>query len=132
MDANLRQVVWQRARGRCEYCRMRQEFDELTFQIEHIVARKHHGPDAADNLALACFACNNHKGTNLTGIDLKTGETMRLFHPRKDKWEEHFEWKGAVLLGRTRIGRTTVDVLAVNLPYRIELRLALIEEGVFP
>ena len=111
---------------------MRQEFDELTFQIEHIVPRKHHGSDDADNLALACFACNNHKGTNLSGIDPQTGEMTRLFHPRKDKWEEHFEWKEAMLVGRTRIGRTTVDILAVNLTYRSELRMALIEEGVFP
>ncbi|MCU0783529.1 MAG: HNH endonuclease [Verrucomicrobia bacterium] len=111
---------------------MRQEFDELTFQIEHIVPRKHHGGDDADNLALACFACNNHKGTNLSGIDTQTGEMTRLFHPRQDKWEEHFKWKEAMLVGRTRIGRATVDVLAINLSYRSELRMALIEEGVFP
>jgi len=111
---------------------MRQEFDELTFQIEHIVPRKHHGGDDADNLALACFACNNHKGTNLSGIDTPTGAMTRLFHPRQDKWEEHFEWQEAMLVGRTRIGRATVDVLAINLSYRSELRMALIEEGVFP
>lgn len=111
---------------------MRQEFDELTFQIEHIIPRKHHGTSDADNLALACFACNNHKGANLTGIDPNTGETTRLYHPRKDKWEEHFEWNEDRLIGRTPIGRTTIDVLAINLPYRCELRLTLIEEGVFP
>src|SRR6266567_3760444 len=126
MDAGLRRLVWQRAGNRCEYCRMRQEFDELTFQIEHIVPKKHHGSDATDNLALACFSCNNHKGANLTGLDPKTGSLTRLFNPRTDTWED------AVLVGRTPIGRATVDVLAVNLPYRVELRLALTEEGVFP
>jgi 5-methylcytosine-specific restriction endonuclease McrA len=132
MDAALRRLVWERAGNRCEYCQMKQEFDELTFQTEHIVPKKHHDADEADNLALACFACNNHKGTNLSGRDPQTGELTRLFHPRKDKWEEHFEWKEAMLVGRTRIGRTTVDVLAVNLAHRNELRKALIEEGVFP
>lgn len=111
---------------------MRQEFDELTFQIEHVIPRKHHGQDTAENLALACFACNNHKGTNLSGLDPETSEMTRLFHPRRDDWGEHFEWKEGWLGGRTAIGRTTIDVLAINLPHRWELRVALIEEGVFP
>ena len=132
MDAGLRRLVWQRASGRCEYCRMRQEFDELTFQVEHIIPRKHNGPDEPGNLALACFACNNHKGTNLSGLDSQTGQMTRLFHPRQDKWDEHFEWKQGRLIGLTAIGRTTIDVLAINLTYRCELRMALIEEGVFP
>jgi len=132
MDAGLRRLVWHRANGRCEYCRMRQEFDELTFQIEHIIPRKHHGSDAGENLALACFACNNHKGTNLSGRDPQTGEMTRLFHPRRDDWEDRFQWQEGWLRGRTAIGRATIDVLAINLPYRWQLRMALIEEGVFP
>ena len=88
--------------------------------------------DAEDNLALACFACNNHKGTNLSGLDPQTGELTRLFHPRRDEWNEHFRWDRAWLVGRTAIGRATVEVLAINLPHRWELRAALLEEGVFP
>ena len=132
MDAELRRRVRERAHGRCEYCRMGQDFDELTFQIEHILPKKHHGSDNEDNLALACFACNNHKGTNLGGLDPQTGQLSRLFHPRKDRWEDHFEWNGALLLGRTSVGRATIDVLAINLAYRSALRAALIEERVFP
>lgn len=70
---------------------MRQEFDELPLQIEHIVAKKHHGSDDFDDLALACFACNNHKGPNLCGIDPESGEMTRLFHPRTDDWSAEFE-----------------------------------------
>lgn len=132
MDAGLRRLVWQRANGRCEYCQMRQEFDELTFQIEHVIPKKHHGSNEAENLALACFACNNHKGTNLSGLDSLTGELTRLFHPRQNRWDEHFEWREGWLAGRTGIGRVTIDVLAINLPYRLELRTALIAEGIFP
>ena len=132
MQAGLRRLVRERAGGRCEYCAMRQEFDELPFQVEHIIPRKHHVGDDMDNLALACFACNNHKGPNLSGVDAQTGQTTRLFHPRKDKWQEHFEWKGALLVGLTTIGRATIDVLGINLPHRHTLRAVLIEEGVFP
>lgn len=132
MDAALRQLVWTRAEDRCEYCRLPQEFDELTLQIEHIIPRKHRGPTTEENLALACFACNNHKGTNLTGLDPDSDEITRLYHPRKDRWGDHFEWDGPLLIGLTAIGRTTVDVLSINLDYRVALRASLIEEGVFP
>lgn len=132
MEQSLVHQVWQRAVSICEYCQMPQQYDLLTFQIDHIIARKHHGTDELHNLALACYSCNNHKGPNVAGVDPETGEVVRLFHPRQDKWEEHFEWQGAELHGRTPVGRVTVDVLAVNLPYRIRLRRMLVLEGVFP
>ena len=111
---------------------MPQELDVLPFQIDHIIARKHHGGDELDNLALACFACNNRKGPNIAGVDQDTGALVRLFHPRRDAWEEHFAWNGPQLQGRTPVGRVTVDVLAINLPHRIQLRRMLAIEGVFP
>lgn len=111
---------------------MLQKHDLLTFQIDHIIARKHHGTNDLSNLALACFACNNHKGPNIAGMDSETGKVERLFHPRQDKWADHFEWHGALLVGRTPVGRVTNDVLAINLPHRVRLRRMLILEGVFP
>lgn len=111
---------------------MPQEFDPLPFQIDHIIARKHGGPTSAENLALACFSCNNHKGPNIAGIDPDTQALARLFHPRQDDWSEHLIWNGPELMGKTPIGRVTIAVLAINLPHRIALRHALIEEGVFP
>jgi hypothetical protein len=36
-----------------------------------------------------------------------------------------------VLIGRSAIGRTTIDVLRINLPERIEHRHTLIEAGLF-
>ncbi len=55
-----------------------------------------------------------------------------LFNPRSDRWADHFEWNGPVLVGKTSIGKVTIEVLAINLSYRVALRAALIEEGVFP
>jgi len=132
VERSLVDQVWRRANGICEYCLLPQEFDRLPFQIDHIIARKHRGSDDTDNLALACFACNIHKGPNIAGVDPNTGDVIRLFHPRRDNWEEHFEWRGASLVGRTPIGRVTVDVLEINLPHRIRLREMLIAESVFP
>jgi 5-methylcytosine-specific restriction endonuclease McrA len=55
MNEQLRELVWQRAGGRCEYCQLAQELDDLPFHIDHIISRKHHGPTVAENLALACL-----------------------------------------------------------------------------
>jgi hypothetical protein len=130
MENGLREFVKQRANQCCEYCRMHQEYDILPFQIDHIISRKHHGSTDAANLALSCYNCNAYKGPNIAGIDLDTGEVTRLFHPRRDQWHEHFVWDGPYLTGRTAIGRTTIDVLSINLSERIELRRTLLDIGV--
>jgi hypothetical protein len=131
IDPGLRRHVIERAGNRCEYCRMPAPLDCAPFQIDHVRAQKHHGPTSADNLAWACFPCNNHKATNLAGIDPETGAMTRLFNPREDEWEEHFGWEGSRLVGNTAIGRATIDVLAINHPNRVALRQELLAEGVF-
>ena len=91
-------------------------------------------PDALANLAYACLRCNRHKGPNLAGIDRLTLRTklVRLFNPRRHSWSYHFRWDGPLIVGRTPIGRVTVDLLAMNGPERVALREELIDEGVFP
>src|SRR5258708_5081671 len=132
MERALQELVWRRANRRCEYCQVAQDNDRLPFEIDHIIAMKHHGPTRASNLCLACFACNNHKGPNVAGVDPKTKQVVRLFHPRRHKWPRHFRWEGPVLVGRTPIGRATVAVLEINLEYRVAFRQGLIDEGGFP
>jgi hypothetical protein len=130
MDESLRQLVWQRAEHTCEYCHIPQQFDALPFQVDHIIAEKHHGPTAEDNLTLSCYADNAYKGPNIAGIDPETGQLARLFHPRRDEWDVHFKWNSPVAVGRTAIGRTTIDVLKINLPERVEHRRLLIASGI--
>ncbi len=132
MERKLREEVWRRSSSRCEYCQLPQEFSDATHEIDHIVAEKHAGQTVSENLALACFPCNNHKGANIAGIDPVSQSLVRLFHPRKDVWGEHFSWNGSLLVGETAIGRTTVMVLEINLRHRALHRASLIEEGVFP
>jgi hypothetical protein len=132
MHASLESLVWQRARGRCEYCQIAQEFDELIFEIDHIIATKHGGKTIASNLALACFSCNKHKSSDLSGIDPQTRRIARLFHPRRMKWLRHFRWDGPWLVGCTAIGRATVATLDINAPLRVRLRSELMANGDFP
>lgn len=126
MDAATSQFVRQRAGNRCEYCRFPQEFSGLRFHIEHIVARQHGGADAPDNLALACPECNFHKGTNLTGVDPDTGQVTPLYHPRRDRWEDHFSRVDANIVGQTPLGRATTRLLEMNTGDRVRLRRPLL------
>ena len=61
MDAALTRLVWQRAHGRCEYCRTPQAADDAPFELDHIISRKHFGPTIAGNLCLSCYCCNSFK-----------------------------------------------------------------------
>jgi hypothetical protein len=129
MDAVARDAVRRRAAHQCEYCLLRQAHSETIHHIEHIVARQHGGHDELDNLALACHRCNLQKGPNLSGIDLVSGNTVALFHPRRDRWLEHFQFRGATIEGLTPTGRATVDVLALNDHRRLDLRSELLARG---
>ena len=130
MDAATRQLVRDRALGRCEYCRLPQSAAPyLRFHIEHIIAQQHRPDDSPENLALACPDCNRRKGPNLSTIDLATGATVRLFHPRLDDWDAHFEFRGMRIVGRTAVGRATVQLLQLNSEERVEVRGELHANG---
>ncbi len=75
--------------------------------------------------------CNRFKGPNVAGLDPDTGKIVRLFHPRRDSWAEHFVWHGPELNARTQIGRVTLVVLAINDQDVVAVRKALQDEGVF-
>jgi hypothetical protein len=129
MDAALERLVRRRAGGRCEYCRLPQARAQVPFEIDHIIARKHRGGTVAGNLALTCYYCNAYKGPNLTGREPATGKVTPLYHPRRHKWGYHFRFEHSTLIGRTAIGRTTIDVLRMNHPLMIALRELLMEDG---
>jgi 5-methylcytosine-specific restriction endonuclease McrA len=126
IDPAVRALVHRRASHRYEYCLLKQEHLPFsTFQVEHIIPRKHGGDDDPANLALTCDRCNSHKGANLTGIDPETGEIIALFNPRKHDWEKHFRLSDITIVGLTAVGRATVRVLNMNEERRVRLRAAL-------
>ncbi len=130
MDALTRLQVRQRAGDCCEYCRLPQSFgDYLPFHVEHIHAQQHVVDDSLENLAFACPDCNRHKGPNLTTFIEGTRDIIALFHPRKDRWIEHFEYRGAILFGLTPTGEATVRLLKINTVDRVEMRAELIASG---
>jgi hypothetical protein len=123
MGPRTKAEVRERAGNACEYCHLHQDDSPLAaLHLEHIIPKIHGGADHLDNLALACIDCNLHKGTNLTGIDPQTGVITELFHPRRHQWDDHFEWLGIYLSGKTSIGRTTIRVLNTNSDDQLAMR----------
>jgi len=128
----LRAVVAQRAGRRCEYCLISEEDAGFPHQADHIVSRKHGGLSTSDNLAYACILCNRHKGADIGSVDSRTGEIVRLFHPRQDRWTDHFRLRGAVIEPVSIVGEATARLLRLNAPERIVERLLLQELGSYP
>lgn len=62
-------------------------------------------------------------------MDSGSGEVVRLFHPRRDIWTEHFRWNEGELQGLTASARATVQALSMNDPEVVNLRRELVQEG---
>jgi 5-methylcytosine-specific restriction endonuclease McrA len=123
MNERAKARVRERAAHRREYCQLEQSDSPLAaLHIEHIIPKVHGGTDDLENLALACIDCNLHKGPNLTGVDPQTRRITPLFCPRKEKWDDHFKWRGICVMGKTAVGRTTIRVLHMNSEEQLSLR----------
>ena len=129
MAESVEQLIHRLAGNRCEYCRVPDGFFKLRHVLDHIIARQHQGATVFENLALCCGRCNSYKGPNISGRDPATRALTPLFHPRQDRWHDHFRWEGPVLVGKTAVGRTTIAVLSINTPLRIAARAGFIAEG---
>lgn len=129
IPAELRRLVRERAEERCEYCLIPESVTLASHAIDHIVAEKHGGLTVADNSALSCTICNGHKGSDLASIDPDTGAVVPLFHPRRDRWSDHFFLDGARFEPRSAVGRATARLLQLNHPDRIEERQFFVAAG---
>jgi 5-methylcytosine-specific restriction endonuclease McrA len=123
-------LVAQRASHRCEYCRLPEQFVPVAFHVEHIIPKQHGGSDDPDNLCYSCNRCNWDKGPNLTGIVGR--QIVPPFDPRRQSWDDHFAWQGALIAGLTPTGQATAQVLQMNAPRRLRLRIRLFARGLLP
>jgi hypothetical protein len=55
-----------------------------------------------------------------------------FFNPRSDVWADHFEWDDYTLIGKTEVGRVTIQALDLNQERRIKIRRAEQLFGLFP
>lgn len=120
----LRHLVRERAAHYCEYCQSSEWLSGQICHIDHIVPRSKGGATTAENLCLACAACNGLKFDFTEVADPETGETVSLFNPRQQVWQEHFRWSqdGTRVIGLTPCGRVTVALLQMNRPLIVAAR----------
>jgi hypothetical protein len=125
--------VANRAAYRCEYCLAPEIIYNFTFEVEHITPLARGGKSELANLALACRSCNLYKGKAVTALDVETNKQLPLFHPREDRWQEHFRVNEHCLLeGLTPKGKATINALKLNSERQVSARQQWLRLGIFP
>jgi hypothetical protein len=112
----LRRRTQEQDRRRCAYCQTQESVVGVEMQVDHVIPEADGGPTTEENLCLACTRCNEHKNARSVAPDPETNAIVRLFHPRRQLWAEHFRWSEArdTIIGLTPTGRATVAALQLN------------------
>jgi len=70
----------------------------------------------------------------MDAFDIISGQRVQLFHPRTQRWTEHFQWSfdGTHIEGLTATGRATVSLLRLNNEHILAARRFWVEAGQWP
>lgn len=119
----LRLSISEQFKLRCAYCQTQQKISGTRLTVDHIVPESLGGITEVSNLCLACWDCNLYKAARIALYDDISKQTVRLFHPQKQSWLEHFEWSedGSLIVYKTAKGRVSIAALHMN---RMELRVS--------
>jgi hypothetical protein len=130
----LRRAVAKQSLFRCCYCLTSEHIVGAEFTVDHIVPEAVGGATTLDNLCLACWGCNLYKQDRIAASDPDTGVVVRLFHPLRQVWQEHFAWyeSGLIIVGLTPTGRVTTSALRLNRPPLVKSRRLWISAGWHP
>ena len=132
ISPETRLIVANRANHVCEYCLVAEEDAYFKFQVEHIISRKHGGSSEIENLALACVYCNRHKGTDIGTLVPGRRDLVRLYHPRTNRWRNHFHLNGVIIEPISEIAEATIRILQMNHDDRTLEREILTKCGRYP
>lgn len=124
VSSALRNLVYERVHGCCEYCLIAERVSFERHQIDHVIAEKHGGATTEGNLALSCNLCNMFKGSDIASVDVQTGQIVPLFNPRTDSWDTHFRVEIGIFVGLTPNARATIRLLRLNSLTRVDERLS--------
>lgn len=132
VPAALSRAVVRRAGNRCEYCGLSQAGQEAQFHVDDVEPVASGGLTVSENLALACVSCSLRKGARVELVDPKTGKLAAVFNPRRQRWSDHFEWRGSRVFGKTPVGRAAVVGLKLNRALALAIRSEEAERGRHP
>lgn len=132
--AELRERLLEADNRHCAYCYTTEANTGQPMTVDHITPEAQGGTTTFENLCFACRRCNEYKGARITAEDPLTGETVALFHPRQDRWPDHFLWdaSGALVVGLTPTGRATIIALNMNHPVIVAVRRRWVSVGWHP
>jgi len=130
----VERLVRRRAQERCEYCQSPSDVSSAPFSLDHIFPESLGGTSDEDNLALSCAFCNLTKGDRTHALNPETGLRVALFHPRQQRWSDHFCWSEdfSMIMALTATGRATVAALRLNRPELQNLRRVLVRSEQHP
>jgi hypothetical protein len=124
LSAELRSRIEDADRRRCRYCLTSEANSGIPLTVDHITPISKGGLTSFENACLACRPCNEFKADAMKVVDPVTGETVPLFNPRSQGWNEHFAWSADAtrVEGATAVGRATVIALRMNRPMIVAAR----------
>jgi hypothetical protein len=134
LSRSLRQRVIADFRNQCAYCHTLTAITGARLVIDHIISEAAGGQTVRENLCVACHSCNEFKGAQIEAPDPMTAQRVQLFHPRHQRWDEHFRWSenGTHIIGLTSVGRATVAALNMHHPLIVEARHRWVQIGWHP
>ena len=130
----LQQQVLEDAGHRCGYCQSDELLTGIPLSTEHIVPVAIGGQTVRDNLWRSCRPYNESKGARTHVDDPETGESVLLYNPRTQLWNDHFQWgqDGVHMLGLTAVGRATIQALPLNRSMLVSARRRWVIAGWHP
>jgi hypothetical protein len=133
ISTEMRRQVEVDADHRCSYC-LSPAVVGIPMLVDHIISLAVGGTSTLANLCLSCYRCNEFKNAAITGVDPLTGKAVALFHPRQQKWSQHFAWSdnGLQIIGRTPAARATIVRLRLNNDWLVRARQLWILAGIHP
>jgi hypothetical protein len=94
--------------------------------MEHIIPLVRGAPQLPTIFASPVIGarCNEFKGSRTEAADPLDGKLSVFFHPRLQRWSEHFAWSehGDTMTGLTSCGRTTIEALRLNNDWLMQAR----------
>lgn len=112
----LRLLIAEQFKFRCAYCQTQQQISGVRLTVDHIVPESLGGKTEQANLCLACWDCNLYKAARIAVFDDVSQRAVRLFHPQKQPWVDHFAWSadGSWVIDETVVGRVSIAALRMN------------------
>ena len=87
---DTRQLIYERAKGRCELCGREILFKDMT--LDHVKPLSKGGEDNVNNLSCTCEPCNHFKG-NILPDDFFERISLIYFYQMEKKYKGKLKWR---------------------------------------